>query len=217
MKTIGNIYLSWRKGKGVDRKLVGIIKRNATTGTRFSYLEKGVADAQKEGFTCYEGFPDTSRKYSENVIEIFGQRIMRSERVDVTDFFDFWKIDPKHKEDSYYMLAYTQGMLPTDNFEFLADFNPVKGLSFISEITQLSNYNHSADVVSVGDTLSYEKEPKNQVDKKAVKVFNRGVELGYVKRIHSRLFYKTNNPINIKVHHIEKNGSLNRVFVHIFI
>ena len=77
---IGTIYLAWRKGKGSRRKIVGLIKKNATSGVRFSYIKAGVEEAQKEGFTPYVDFPDTEKVYSENVLEIFGQRLIKTER-----------------------------------------------------------------------------------------------------------------------------------------
>lgn len=139
MKAISTIYLVWRKGKGSRRKVVGRIKKNATDGVRFEYLLKGVEEAQKEGFTPYIDFPDTDKVYKENVLDIFGQRLLKSERSDIQKYHDFWAIDPKFKEDKFYLLAYTQGMLSTDNFEFLADFHPVKDLKFVSEICGLSH------------------------------------------------------------------------------
>jgi len=216
MKAIGNIYLTWRKGKGERRVLIGLIRRNKTEGTRFSYLKEGIEKARKLGFSVYEGFPDTTKAYSENVINIFGQRLMRSERNDIKDFYDFWKVDEKCKNDDFYMLAYTQGILPTDNYEFLADFNPVKGLSFITEIAGLSITKLSADSLVEGDVLRYEKErPPNSHDKYAVKVFKGDLFLGYVKIIHNRVFGKGKKTLKITVHHIEKNGNLNRVFLHV--
>ena len=100
MKAIGSIYLSWRKGKGSRRKIVGLIKKNATSGVRFSYLQKGVLEAQKEGFTPYTDFPDTTKVYSENVLEIFGQRLIKTERPDINKYLDFWAIDTKFKDVS---------------------------------------------------------------------------------------------------------------------
>ena len=82
MKAIANIYLAWRKGKGSSRKIVGVIKKNATEGVRFYYLSKGVEEAQKEGFTPYIDFPDTSKEYTEKVLDIFGQRLIKTERPD---------------------------------------------------------------------------------------------------------------------------------------
>lgn len=215
MKAIGNIYLTWRTGTGNRRFPVGTIKKSATEGIRFQYNQDEVAKAKEFGFVPYEGFPDLDKVYTENVIDIFGQRLIRSERNDVQDFYKFWEIDLNYKDDKFYMLAYTQGLLPTDNYEFLADFNPIRGLSFITEITGLSHYNIPSDTIKIGDKLGYELEPKNEYDKSAVKVFKGDILLGYIKTIHCKVFNKANKPLNITVHGIEKNGILKRVFLKI--
>lgn len=215
MKSIGNIYLTWRKGKGERRISIGVIKRNKTLGTRFHYLKEGVKEAQKFGFSIYEGFPDTSTTYSNNVIEIFGQRIMRSERNDIKDFYDFWLIDKRHLNDVYYMLAHTQGILPTDNYEFLAEFNSSKDLKFITEISGLSKSKISSDALRKGDILTYKKEPKNSYDKFAVKVYKDKLCLGYIKIIHNHIFHRSSKTFKISVQHIEKNGVLKRVFLRV--
>lgn len=211
MKSIGNIYLTWRKGKGERRIPIGIIKRNKTKGTRFQYLK----EANKFGFSIYEGFPDTSTTYSNNVIEIFGQRIMRSERNDIKDFYDFWLVDKQHINDVYYMLAHTQGILPTDNYEFLAEFNSSKELKFITEIAGLSRANISSDKLKKGDILTYKKEPNNSFDEYAVKVYKGKLFLGYIKIIHNRILHRSKKKFKISVQHIEKNGILNRVFLRV--
>jgi len=215
LKTLGNIHVIWRGGKGRRRIVVGVIKRNASNGVTFNYIEKGVEEAAKEGFTPDEAFPDTSRIYYENVLSIFSQRLMQVGRHDVDDFYDFWKVDKSHLNDFYYMLSYTQGILPTDSLEFLADFNPVEGLSFVSEISGLSTAKIPSDKLSVGDVLRYELEPNNPVDKYAVKLYKGDLDLGYVKMIHCRTFVKSKKELKVKVQHIEKNGVLNRVFIHI--
>jgi hypothetical protein len=215
MKSIGNIYLTWRKGKGERRIPIGIIKRNKTKGTRFQYLKEGVKEANKFGFSIYEGFPDTSTTYSNNVIEIFGQRIMRSERNDIKDFYDFWLVDKQHINDVYYMLAHTQGILPTDNYEFLAEFNSSKELKFITEISGLSRAKISSDKLKKGDILTYKKEPNNSFDEYAVKVYKGKLFLGYIKIIHNRILHRSKKKFKISVQHIEKNGILNRVFLRV--
>lgn len=214
MKAIGNIFLVWRKGKGSRRTVVGVIKNNASLGVRFSYIPEGVEKAKKYGFTMYEGFPDLEKEYSENVLDIFGQRIMRSDRNDIDDFFKFWQIDKKFKEDNFYMLAYTQGFLPTDNFEFLAEFNPIKDLSFITEISGLSKLNLPVDTLKVGDNLKYSKECENKHDECAISLFCKDVFVGYIKLVHNKVFYKkSKSGLKVTVHHIEKNGKINRVFL----
>jgi hypothetical protein len=213
MKAIGNIHLIWRKGKGSRRFSVGIIKRNATEGIRFQYNQEEVAEAQKQGFTAYEGFPNLEQKYTENVIDIFGQRIIKTERNDIRDFLDFWLVDRVYLNDKYYMLAYTQGLLPTDNYEFLADFNPVQNLSFVTEITGLSQIQVSSECLKKDSPLRYELESDNPYDSYAVKVFTGDLYLGHIKRIHCRVFHNYKKTFKLSVHNIEKNGVLRRVFI----
>lgn len=216
MKAIGNIYLSWRKGKGFRRYLVGVLKRNAIEGIRFEYDLDEVEKAKKEGFTPYVDFPKLDEEYKTNVLEIFGQRLMKKERADVQSFYDFWEIDPKYKDDIYNMLAYTQGMLTTDNFEFLADFQPTSNLSFVTEIAGISKKELSTGSVKIGDVLKYEKEPGNVHDPNAVKILKGNLHLGYLKKVHCRIFNKKNSDkLTITVKGIEQNGKINRIFVKI--
>lgn len=190
MSRIGNIFLIWRKGPGSRRIPVGVIKRNSIDGTRFEYLQKSIKEAEKQGFIPYTGFPDITRTYTKNVLEILSQRIVKSERNDLSAFFEFWRIDTSKRKDQYYMLAHTQGILPTDNFEFLADFNPKKGLTFVTEIAGLTKSKISSDNLSVGDILDYELEKDNPHDSYAVKLFKKDLYLGYVKLIHSKVFHR---------------------------
>lgn len=217
MKAIGTIYLAWRQGKGSRRKLVGVIKKNASEGVRFRYILETVKEAEKEGFTPYIDFPDVNKEYKENVLEIFGQRLIKSERTDQQKYLDFWDIDTKFKDDKYYLLAYTQGMLSNDNFEFLADFHPVRGLSFVSEICGLSHLKHEPGTLSVDDKLSWQLEKDNKFDTNAVKLFKGEKFIGYVKLIHSRVFHHKNNkfPLQVRVKSVDQNGSINRVFIEI--
>lgn len=214
MREIGHIFLSWRKGQGEGRHIVGILKRNATQGVRFEYLKEGVAAAKKDGFAPYPEFPELSKKYSDNVIEIFGQRIIKSERSDIKDFLDFWEIDPKYKEEKFYLLAHTQGLSPTDNFEFLADYNRIESLCFLTDLASLSVLKLPAGSIQTGDQLTYQLEKNNPYDKDAVKVFKGDVQVGYIKKIHSRVFHKHGIGIfKLTVKAVEQNGIIKRVFV----
>jgi hypothetical protein len=214
MKEIGHIYLSWREGLGKPRHIVGVLKRNANLGVRFSYISQGVEIAKRDGFMPYTEFPDIEKEYTENVLMIFGQRIMKSERSDISDFYAFWEIDKKFKEDKFYLLAHTQGLNPADNFEFLADYYPNKGLRFLTDLAGLTTLKLSANAVMPGDILTYKLEPENEFDEKAVKVFNGKVEVGYIKKIHSRVFYKQKGSIlKLIVKAVEQNGIIRRIFV----
>ncbi len=214
MKEIGHIYLSWRESLGKRRHIVGVLKSNATRGVRFSYLKENINAASADGFSPYTEFPDVEKEYTENVLEVFGQRIMKSERSDISDFYDFWEIDSKFKEDIFYLLAHTQGLNPADNFEFLADYNPIKSLRFLTDLASLSTLKLSADSVKPGDILYYKLESSNVFDAKAVKVFKGDQAVGYIKKIHSRVFYKQKGSLlRLEVKAVEQNGVIKRIFV----
>lgn len=214
-KDIANIKLAWRKGAGFPRIIIGIIKRNAF-GVSFSYIPEGLEEAKKSGFVTYTDFPDETKVYTDGVLDIFGLRLNKSERGDIQKYYDYWEIDPKYKEDKYYMLAHTQGLLPTDNFEFLADFYPTRELSFTSELCGLTNLKLDKDTLEEGDLLRWERDPHNEFDRFAVKVFKGETFVGYIKKVHSRIFYKKcRSKLKITVKSVNRNGHLNRAFIKI--
>lgn len=213
---IGHIYLAWRKGPGCSRVIIGVIKRNATEGVTFRYIKSGLEIAKRDGFVTYPDFPDELKVYSDHVLDIFGQRLNKSEREDIHRYYSYWEIDSSRKDDKYYLLAHTQGMLPTDNFELLADYCPVKGLSFTSELCSLTHLSLPADTLEDGDLLRWEYDSSNEYDRFAIKVFKGKDYVGRVKRIHSRVFYKNNGQrLKITVKSINRNGHLNRAFIRI--
>lgn len=208
MKSIGNIYLSWRPDAKSPRILVGIIKNNANDGVRFYYLAEGALEARKLGFETYKGFPDVTEVYTENVMRIFGHRILLAAAPDKEAYFDFWQINPEYKSKPFYMLAYTAGMLETDNFEFLASFNPKSDFSLVTEVCNLNEF--AVANVSEGDVLRYVSERDND----AVKLMKDDVVLGAVKEVHNRIFSKAKNLV-VRVHKVEQEGDVSQVFVKI--
>jgi hypothetical protein len=217
LKAVSKIYLTWRKGKGHRRHIIGVLRKNATEGVRFEYIKDNIPRASEDGFSPYVDFPDIDKIYKQNVIEIFGQRLVKAERADIQKYYDFWELDMKLVEDKYYMLAYTQGMLSTDNFELLADFHPIKDLCFVSEVTGLTERKIKSDSISVGDELRWIKECENEFDKQAIQLYKGSILIGYVKKIHNRVFCKpSKGRLRIVVKSVDQNGSINRIFIRIF-
>jgi len=214
MNEFSEIYLSWRKGQGSRRHVVGVLSKKAPDQFLFSYNQAEITDAVKEGFTPYTELPHIDISYNGNVLDVFAQRLIKSERPDVQKFYDFWEIDPQYKDDKFYLLGHTQGLLPTDNFELLADFNIVPGLHFLTEIASLSQKQLANEILSVDDTLRFELEHDNSHDKDAVKIFKGDHEIGYIKQIHCRVFHKQGaERLKLSVKAIDKNGTIKRVFV----
>jgi hypothetical protein len=207
------IYLSWRHGQGDRRHIVGVLKHEQGKYT-FSYFQDAVEDALCEGFSPYTEFPDYRQTYNGNTLDVFAQRLTRSERPDIQSFYDFWEIEPQFYNDKFYLLGHTQGLLPTDNFEFLADYHPIDGLHFLTELAGLSQLQLPVDTIKVGDELSFELEKDNQFDPDAVQVFRGDTKVGYIKKIHSRVFHKPGGEnLRLIVKAIDKNGIIKRVFV----
>lgn len=212
---IRKIYLIWRQERHQRRIIVGEISPHEG-GYSFKYDLKGVLEANKYGFVNYPDFPKIGITYFNNVLEIFSQRLNDLNRSDVEKYYEFWEIDKRFLKDKYYLLAQTQGILSTDNFEFLASYYVKKNLAFISEIAGISNYKVPVDFLKIGDDLSWSKELNNQYDSNAVLVKKGETKLGYVKKIHNLVFQdKRAENLRIKVKDIEKNGNITRVFVSI--
>lgn len=218
MKEVGTIYLSWRKGQGANRHLVGVIKRNATEGVRFFYLQENLTSAKADGFQPYQEFSDLNKEYRENILEIFGQRLMKSERSDLKDFYSFWEIREIFKEDKFYMLAFTQGLSPSDNFEFLAEFNPTDDLVFVSDLAGLSNLNLPSGTLEIGQKLDFKLDAHNIHDRSAVAIFANDNKVGYIKKVHNKVFHKLKSgAADLTVKAIEQNGVIRKVFVRVSI
>lgn len=218
MKEFDKIYLSWRKGKGARRHIVGVLEPIPWGTFIFKYFADSVAEAKLDGFSPYTEFPDTTKDYQNNVLEIFGQRIIKSDRPDVKTFYDFWEIDQAYKDDKFYLLGHTQGLLPTDNFEFLADYNIVRGLHFLTELAGLSSYQLPSDSLKREDVLTFEIDKQNEFDTEAVKIFLADKEIGYIKKIHCKVFHKPGaEKLKLTVKEVDKNGIIKRLFIKVSI
>jgi hypothetical protein len=218
MNEIGRIFLSWRKSVGSPRHIVGVIKKASIGRTTFEYLQNSLDPAYKEGFAPYTDFPETSNVYTENVLEIFGQRLTKMDRSDISHFADFWGLDARFQQDKFYLLAHTQGWLPTDNFEFLAEFFPVKGLRFITDLAGLSKNADALKVLNIGDRLNFKKERENPYDSKAILVIKGNTTVAYIKRIHNLVFHHPrSSSLKVIVKAIEDGVHVRKVFVEVSI
>lgn len=213
---IKDIILVWRPDKSCGRIPVAKVKSN-TFGTTFQYIKEGVEQATDKGFVCFPEFPNTKKIYQENVLKILAMRINDSERSDIQDYYDFWEIPKEAQKDTYRLLAYTQGILPTDNFEFLAEYYGVEGLCFVSELAGLSNNQLENGLIHKEDELEWRLEPNNEQDNKAVALYKNRQKLGYVKRIHSRVFYLPDSHfLKVRVKRIDHNGHISNAFLRIY-
>ncbi len=211
---VREILLSWRKERGSRRKVVGVLKRTATTGITFRYLKKGALEAKEEGFKEYPGFPlDFNKIYQENDLDIFSLRLIPFDRKDNLKLIEFW--EAQGVTDKFDLLALTQGMLPTDNFEFLGNFNPQKNFRFVTDLAGLSHIKLENGSVKIGDKLTYIfKENRKSLKGRAVIVFKGEMKVGFIKIVHDNIFLNSKNKrLSLTVKEVEQNGMIKNIFV----
>ena len=183
----------------------------------FKYLD-GFASAQEEGLNNSFGFGKDADKLSSSEIQsILNLRVISKEKADKQDFLQFWEVDRFIKDDTFILLALTQGKSPTDNFEFLADFSDVekkRKINFVTDLSGLSHMQIGKGVVKKGDTLTYKAEPSNEYDDKAIALYKDDLKIGYIKKIHNRVFSKWQN-LKLTVKVVDENGRIRQIFVKI--
>lgn len=216
MAEFSKIYLVWRKGAGHGREIVGTLERGREGNIFFSYVPN-IDEMTKKGFTPYLELQDLHKTYNGNVVDIFAQRLTKADRPDISRFYDFWEVDRQQADDKFYLLGKTQGLVPTDNFEFLAEYHMEPGVHFLTEIAGLSMRKIERGQIVNGDFLTFRLEPSNESDPFAVKVFKHDLPIGYIKKVHSRIFYeKEASKLRLMVKALEQNGTIKRIFVKVF-
>jgi hypothetical protein len=215
MTDFNKIFLTWRKSAVTNRQIVGVLQQTSDGKHSFKYEQPIVAKLQKEeGFTPYTEFQDITKEYNGNVAEIFGQRLTKTARPDIQNFFNFWEVDETKAQDKFYLLGKTQGLMATDNFEFLADYHLTPDIHFLTELVSFSQLQLPRETFHIGDSLRFENEPNNSSEPFAVKVFKDDLPVGYIKKIHSNVFYQSGaDKLKLTVKAIEQNSTIKRVFV----
>lgn len=207
---VDTIYISWRKQIGDNRYIIARLKRNVTDGITFKYLE-GYEKAKKDGLEHFLGFKNSQSLNQESLELLLSLRVISKERPDRNSFLSFWEAE--NEGDIFDLLALTQGRSQTDNFEFLALYNPQKNLKFVTDIAKLSHLKLPPDTVKKGDLLSYRLEKGNKFDKYAVAVYKNDKLIGYVKRKHNIVFHRSKRDLRLTVKAVDENGSTKQIFV----
>lgn len=218
MTEFDKIHLVWRKGLGERRHAVGILQKLPNGNHVFNYSPNAGQLQEKEGFTPYTEFQELKKEYNGNVAEIFGQRLMKTDRPDVASFFKFWEVDPDKAQDKFYLLGKTQGLVPTDNFEFLAEYKLTPDTHFLTELAGLSKNKLEKGRALIGDILRFELENDNSFDRYAVKVFKEDLFIGYIKKYHNKIFHEPGAEIlKLTIKALDQNGTIKRIFIKVSI
>lgn len=215
MAEFKKIFLAWRRGIGSRRHIVGLLEKSTNGDVTFQYLPGAKKLMLTEGFLPYFEFQDLDKVYDRNVVSIFAQRLMKPERPDIDRFYDFWEVDPSREDDRFYLLGKTQGLVATDSFEFLAEYEFSPNTHFLTDIAGLSHHQLPKGTVQVGDRLRAELDEGNENDPEAVKVYAGELHIGYIKKVHCRVFCHGIDSLDLQVKDIEQNGTIRKIFVRV--
>jgi hypothetical protein len=213
---VDTIFLSWREARGDNRLLIGILKRTADNGFSFHYNTTDYLKAKKEGFLNYPEFAEFGKTYTAYLREVFSFRLMPITRPERQSFLDFWGVP--NNTDWFDELAFTQGKLTSDTFEFLAVFQPGTVNGFVTDIAGITHHDCSLDDLNPGDMLTYQLEPMSEAfNGKAVALYNhKNKKVGYIKQVHNNFFLAASNKVRtLRVKHVVKNGVLKECFLEV--
>jgi hypothetical protein len=180
-------------------------------------LRKNLSQAYSSGFNGYAGLSLFKTRHAD-VLSLFSKRLIDTNRSDAHFLLDFWEVDPEYRNNKLYILAVTQGITYSDNFEFIAVYEYEPGLNFITDIAGIRYTGFDLSKLSVGDELCYEREKGNPHDKYAVRTLFGGEEIGYIKKGHNEVFQKdSDGKIRLKVKDVRSADENSQLFVRVFL
>ena len=216
------IYLSWQPTDHGKRYIVAELIEKSEGRFTFRYIQgKELEEAKKLGFNGYPAFPKLDAEYTSNAIDPFVMRLPARARADFQDLLDYWEIRDPSLSD-FDLLAITGGKLRTDNFEFIDPHNTKRPNQFL---TELAGFVYHADDkklrnLPAGAAIQLEREPGNQWDPYAVKVFYQGEQVGYIKKVHAQTICNEltqGKTVKAEIQDFDVNGVVNSILLKITI
>lgn len=171
------------------RAVAEIVSSEGGATLRYLVETDDFSEALKHGFDSYPAFPDMTRVYDKNVIEIFRKRLPSKKRADYRKFLLANRISPDVDVDDVTLLGYAEAKLPSDGFSIV---NPLCGLLIPSELmVEVAGFRFYCDEssgVSLGDEVVFVDETTNRFDMNAMAIYTRGQKIGYINRIQVKCF-----------------------------
>ncbi len=170
------------------RRVVGEIGLESSGQAVFRYL-KDSADFQAALAAGFKGFPAFPLKEKEaeirqGVIEALMRRLPSRKREDFADYLARHALSTPFNHSDFALLGYTGARLPSDGFSLVPVF-PEDSIpcDFLIEVAGLRHvFNGNIDTIRAGDSVSFDIDAGNPVDRDALAVVHQGRRIGYVNR-----------------------------------
>lgn len=218
-----HLILAWQAAEGSGnrtRRFVGHLLRNDTEEIEFKY-SLGSSDleaAKKKGFTCYPAFRKLEKVYRKGVLDTFLRRIPPRKRSDIDKYFEMFRFRPGVDISDFALLGYSGAKLPSDGFSIIHPFDGVDGPCEL--LVEIAGFRHHAGMdmgIEIGAEITFQPEPENEYDEKAIKILSNGVKVGYVPKGQTDAFHHwiQNHQLSAVVE--KTNGRPERPVIMIFV
>ena len=217
------LLLSWQtqSNKGRGRMFVAELIRNGTDADLL-YLQDSddFKNAVSFGFENYPGFPAKQQKY-EKILFAFMKRLPPRSRGDFGKYLDALRIPNNAEISDFALLGYSGAKLPDDGFTVIHTFeNAVPPFEFLLNVQGYRYYAEQvpSDRIELGQEATFQAEPENKSDPKAIKVIIGGTHADYVCRGLTDSFHRwfaADYKITASIERI--NGTTDRPDIYLFV
>jgi len=189
------LLLSWqpKPTEGRGRMFVAELVRNANDADLVYLLDSiEFKKALSSGFENYPGFKTEQQRY-EKVLPVFMKRLPPRTRGDFGRYLDSLRIQRDAEISDFALLGYSGAKLPDDDFTVVHTFeNAVLPFEMLLRVQGYRYYVEQLppDNIEQGQEATFEVEPENEFDPKAIKIIINGVRAGYVCRGLTESFHK---------------------------
>ena len=177
------------------RRVVGEVRADQASGSVvFRYL-KGTEDfaaAEAAGFKGFPAFRLDDAETRNGVLESLMRRLPPRNREDFDDYLGLHGLTAPFELSDLALLGYTGARLPSDGFALVPEFPPDAGpYDYVMEVAGTRHVlQGELSDLHVGDPVSIQPEPDNEVESDALAVLHNGHRIGYVNRALKDMFHR---------------------------
>lgn len=182
------LWLIWKDSVSRRRYKIGILTKELSK-YKFNYVNSELDNAKLAGFNYFPGFEDTKKTYESDVLFTnIATRLPNDTRPDYLEILNCYNLEKD--SDEFKILKATRGRTITDNYEFVAAFDPNKVEFDVAGTSHCSDVEKCKNNLRVNEKIYLEHEPENSKDSNAIKVIYKekgnSYHLGYVPRYYSK-------------------------------
>jgi hypothetical protein len=218
------LLLSWQTsqpGKNRTRMFVAeLVRKGDDADLVYLFDSKEFRKAQSLGFKEYPGF-SSKQQIHEKVLFAFIKRLPPRSRGDFGKYLDSLRIQNEAVISGFALVGYSGAKLPDDDFEVINTFeNAIPPFEFLMNIQGYRYYAQQLpfDNITLEQEATFQAEPENEIDPRAIKIIVGGACAGYICRGLTESFHKWfEKGYKIEARIERKNGTVERPEIYLYV